>query len=168
MAEEGVSKNIYSGLYSFISGAFVVIFLTSSQTNSNALWAFIGAYGVLLSALLILCVLLGLAKGGLRVGLLMPFIIMIAVISYVCVLLNNYFDKITENKVSDYYTSFINITSILLGIQIYVLLNEITESSFKNFELSRKMAGMLRVFGFLNVISVITLQIILKYYTTDC
>ena len=93
---------------------------------------------------------------------------MIAVISYVCVLLNNYFDKITENKVSDYYTSFINITSILLGIQIYVLLNEITESSFKNFELSRKMAGMLRVFGFLNVISVITLQIILKYYTTDC
>lgn len=171
MIEEALAKNIYSGLYSFIIGSFVVIALiaiASNQNNSNALGALIIAYSTLLGALLILCILLSLLKGSLRIGLFMPFIVMMLVISYVCVLLWHNFDKITANKVSDYYTSFINLTSFLLFIQIYVLTNEITESTLKNFELSRKMVAMLRLFGFLNVISVITLQIILKYYTTDC
>ena len=47
-------------------------------------------------------------------------------------------DKIIENKVSDYYTSFINITSLLVYIQVYVLISELTEKSFKNFELPKK------------------------------
>lgn len=168
MISEALAMYIYSGLYSCIIGSLVVVTLTLGQTNSTALKALISTYGILLSVFVIMCVMLGLSKSGFGIGLFMPFIVMIAITLYVFVLLNYYFDKITENKVSDYYTSFMNITSILLFIQIYVLLNEITEYGFAKFELSRKIVAMLRLFGFLNIISVITLQIILRYYTTDC
>jgi hypothetical protein len=97
-----------------------------------------------------------------------PFLAVMVIIMWVLVLLYKYYDKIIGNKVSDYYTSFMNITSILLFIQIYVLVSEITEKSFASFSLTPKMASMLRLFALLNAISVITLAIVLKYYTTDC
>lgn len=181
MIDEKLVMQLYSGLYAAIVGSVVVILMTSGQTNSTALIAFTSAYSIILCAFVIICVLLGMLVetnqysdlGVFRkiikyVFLFFPFLVVMAVILWVFVLLNKYYNKIIENKVSDYYASFINTTSILLLIQVYVLLSELTERSFKNFELPKKTASMLRLFGLLNIISVFTLQIILKYYTTDC
>jgi hypothetical protein len=181
MIDDKLVMQIYSGLYSVIIGSAVVILMTSGQTNPTAVIAFTSAYSFILCVFAIICVLLGMSLdtnqyvdlGFFRkiikyVFLFFPFLVVMIVILWVLVLLNKYYDKIIENKVSDYYTSFINTTSILLFIQIYMLLGELTEMSFKNFELPKKTAAMLRLFGLLNIISVFTLQIILKYYTTDC
>ena len=184
MINEILFKDMYSWLYAFIITLIVIILITTGQTNSTALNAFRGSYMGLLVAITALCAMLGMAKsvefdvlypnlGLIRriikyVFLFFPFLTVMAVLIWVLVLLFKYFNKITENKVSDYYTSFVNTISILLFVQIYVLTNEISENSFKNFQLSKKTASLLRLFGLLNIISVFTLQIILKYYTTDC
>ena len=181
MIDEEIVMQLYSGLYAVIVGSVVVILMTSGQTNPTALIAFTSAYSFILGVFVFICVLLGMSMdpnqyaglGFFRkiikyVFLFFPFLVVMVVIMWVFWLLNKYYDKIIENKVSDYYTSFINTTSILLFIQVYVLLSELTERSFKNFELPKKTASMLRLFGLLNIISVFTLQIILKYYTTDC
>ena len=180
--DEKLAEHLYSFLYSLMIGSFIVICLTSGQTNTTALAGFIGAYGCLLFVFSSICVLLGMSKKTISqyenpgffvtvmqyLILFFPFLVMIVVIMSVLVLLNKYYDKIIENKVSDYYTSFINIVSILLFIQMYVLISEISDKTFKNYDLSKKTAQMLKLFGLLNIISVFTLQIILRYYTTDC
>jgi hypothetical protein len=176
--DPGLIKNIYSFLYSLIVGSGIVVFLTTGQTDSTSVAAFRGAYMILLCVFIFMCVLVGIHANFSDSSILMkifkfmylfyPFLAVMIIIMWVLVLLYKYDDKITENKVSDYYTSFINITSILLFIQIYVLVSEITEKTFANFSLPPKMASMSRLFALLNAISVITLSIVLKYYTTDC
>ena len=179
--DEKLVLQYYSWLYAIIVGSFVVVCLTSGQTNPTAVTGFLGAYAGLLLVFSGFCVLLGMSVDSTQytglgffskiikyILLFLPFLVVMAVVLWVVVLLNIYFDKIIQNKVSDYYTSFINITSLLVYIQVYVLISELTEKSFKNFELPQKTAAMLRLFGLLNIISVFTLQIILQYYTTDC
>ena len=171
-------KNMYSFLYSLLIGSGLVVFLTTGQTDSTSVVAFRTAYMVILSAFIFICVLIGVNANFGESSIFMkiwkfiyifyPFLVVMMVILWVLVLLFKYYDQIVGNSVSDYYTSFINITSILLFIQIYVLVSELTEKSFENFALAPKTAAMLRLFGLLNSISVITLGIILKYYTTDC
>lgn len=181
MIDEKLITQLYSGLYSVIAGSFLIILMTTGQTNSTAVIAFTSAYGVILCAFAIICALLGMAVDTSQyselgffkkiikyIFLFFPFLVVMIVIMWIFVLLNKYYDRITENKVSDYYTSFINMISLLLFIQSYVLLNELNEKSFKNYDLPKKTASMLRLFGFLNIISVLTLQIILRHYTTDC
>ena len=173
-----LTKNMNSFLYSMLMGSGIVVLMTSGQTDSTSLIAFRSAYMVILCVFIFLCVLIGsnanFGDSGLFtkiksfIFLFYPFLTVMMVILWILVLLYKYYDKIIENKVSDYYTSFINTTSILLFIQIYVLVSEITEKSFANFALAPKTAAMLRLFGLLNSISVITLNIILQYYTTDC
>ena len=176
--DQQLMKNMYSFLYSLLIGSGLVVFLTTGQTDSTSVVAFRTAYMVILSAFIFICVLIGVNANFGESSIFMkiwkfiyifyPFLVVMMVILWVLVLLFKYYDQIVGNSVSDYYTSFINITSILLFIQIYVLVSELTEKSFENFALAPKTAAMLRLFGLLNSISVITLGIILKYYTTDC
>jgi hypothetical protein len=176
--DQGLIKNIYSFLYSLIVGSGIVIFMTTGQTDSTSVNAFRSAYMILLCVFIFICVLIGLntnfgdssipMKVFKFMYLFYPFLAVMVIILWILVLLYKYYDKIIGNKVSDYYTSFMNVTSILLFIQIYVLISEITDKSFGGFSLSPKMASMLRLFALLNGISVITLGIVLKYYTTDC
>jgi hypothetical protein len=176
--DAGLIKNIYSFLYSLIVGSGIVIFMTTGQTDSSSVEAFRAAYMILLCVFIFICTLIGLNVNFGDSGILTkvfrfmylfyPFLAVMVIIMWVLVLLYKYYDKIIGNKVSDYYTSFMNITSILLFIQIYVLVSEITEKSFASFSLTPKMSSMLRLFALLNAISVITLAIVLKYYTTDC
>jgi hypothetical protein len=76
-----------------------------------------------------------------------------------------YYDRITEGKVSDYYTSFMNIASVMLLIQIYMIFSE---TSDKTPPLSLKTYSLLRMLAVLSALSVITVSIVLKFYITDC
>ena len=173
-----LTKNMNSFLYSMLMGSGIVVLMTSGQTDSTSLIAFRSAYMVILCVFIFLCVLIGsnanFGDSGLFtkiksfIFLFYPFLTVMMVILWILVLLYKYYDKIIENKVSDYYTSFINTTIILLFIQIYVLVNELISNPSTSFSLAPKTAAMLRLFGLLNGISVITLGIILKFYTTDC
>jgi hypothetical protein len=122
------------------------------------------AYVGLSLALALFIIAQGVNRPEFFYALIIPIIVFI---SYIIYLLFNYGDKISTNKVSDYYSTFMNLTNILLGIQIYILLSEITIKSFENFNLTPKILSILKLFSVLTIISGITLGIILKYYNTD-
>ena len=91
------------------------------------------------------------------------------IISWLLVLLYKYFDRITSNKVSDYYVSFVNISTILTLAQLFMLMNAVTDTYFENNKsLQPKTFSILILFGTINIITVITLGVILKSYVTDC
>jgi len=160
-----LSLNMFGGLYSLLVASVIIIFMTTGSTDTTALIAFRGSYFVILSALILLFVLI---RNSLTKRVVIAFLPIWIAIIYILILLYKYQDRITGNKVSDYYSTFMNLTNILLVIQIYILVSEISLKSFNEYKLSPKMGAILRLFGVLTIISTITLGIVLKYYTTDC
>jgi hypothetical protein len=180
----GFNMNSYNLLYIPIVAAAFVIYITMGLTDPTALAAFRASYIIVLTMFISMCALIvsninfsgqeysgfaGFFKMLIKLlKTIFPFVTIIVVILWILILLYKYYDRITENKVSDYYTTFINLTSFLLFIQIYILTNEITEKSFINFSLKPKVAALLKLLGLLDVLSAITLGVVLKYYITDC
>ena len=180
----GFNMNAYNLLYIPIVASAIVIYITMGTTDPTALIAFRASYITVLTMFISICVLIvsnmnltgqeysGFA-GFFRMVIkilktIFPFLTIITVILWILILLYKFYDRIIENKVSDYYTTFINITTVLLFIQIYILTSEITINSFVNFSLKPKIAALLKLLGLLDVLSAITLGIVLKYYVTDC
>lgn len=164
-----ISLNMFQLLSALIVSSSIVIFITTCLTNITSLLALKISYIIILISLVFIIILIGKSLTLLKMLLkFFPIFIPIFVsISYIIYLLFNYGDRISENKVSDYYSTFMNLTNLLLGIQIYILLSEITIKSFENFNLTPKLLSILKLFSVLTIISGITLGIILKYYNTD-
>ena len=164
-----ISLNMFQLLSALIVSSSIVIFITTYLTNIPSLLALKISYIIILISLVFIIILIGKSLTLLKMLFkFFPIFIPIFVsIGYIIYLLFNYGDRISENKVSDYYSTFMNLTNILLGIQIYILLGEITIKSFENFNLTPKILSILKLFSVLTTISGITLGIILKYYNTD-
>jgi hypothetical protein len=94
-----------------------------------------------------------------------PFLAILAVILWILVIISIYYDRITGGKVSDYYTSFMNIASFMILIQIYMIFSE---SNNKAQPISLKTYSILRMLSVLASLSVITVYVVLKFYVTDC
>ena len=163
------SLNMFRLFYSLIVSSSIVVFITTCLTDVTSLLALKISYIIILSSLIFIVILIGKGLTLLNVILkFFPIFIPIFVsIGYIIYLLFNYGDKISENKVSDYYSTFLNLTNILLFIQITILLSEINIKSFENLNLTPKILSILKLFSVLTTASGITLGIILKYYTTD-
>jgi len=168
-------QNLDFFLYSLAIGCGLAVLLTSGQSNKTAVTAFQVAYTILFCVVCYKTVITGLKVNFSDTQSTMskimafalafyPFIAVLVVILWILILVFKYNDRITGGKVSDYYSSFMNVTSILLLIQIYVIFSE----TDKNPTLSPKSASMLRLFAVLSSLSVITVNIILKFYVTDC
>lgn len=163
-------------LYSLVAGSGLVVILTSGRTDKVAVSAFQFAYSILFWVVCYKTLIAGinadftrsegfLAKGISFVMMFLPFLRIIAVILWILTLVYLYYDRITGGNVSDYYTPFMNIASIMLLIQIYMIFSE---TSDKNASLSLKTYSVLRMLSILAVFSVITVSIVLKFYITDC
>jgi hypothetical protein len=169
-------QNLDSFLYSLVAGAGLVVILTSGKTDKSAVTAFQVAYSILFCVVCYKSVLAGskldLSQSGSMITkainfitMFFPFLSILAVILWILVLVSLYYDRITEGKVSDYYTSFMNIASVMLLIQIYMIFSE---TSDKTPPLSLKTYSLLRMLAVLSALSVITVSIVLKFYVTDC
>ena len=170
-------KKLISISYSVIIASIIIIFITSEGNGQNMLVALLSGYGLLMWAILFIFGLLFLqltSKNENLTGVsglfkylnpLFPLVILLFIISIIIYLLGYYFDRISTGKVSDYYYSYSTLSSIFLLSQLVVILN-----SFKNNEtkLDDKTFSILMLLGTINMIIVITLGIILKFYTTDC
>jgi hypothetical protein len=169
-------QNLDTFLYSLVAGAGLVVILTSGKTDKSAVTAFQVAYSILFCVVCYKSVLAGskldLSQSGSMITkainfitMFFPFLSILAVILWILVLVSLYYDRITEGKVSDYYTSFMNIASVMLLIQIYMIFSE---TSDKTPPLSLKTYSLLRMLAVLSALSVITVSIVLKFYITDC
>jgi hypothetical protein len=171
MPDTVITTNLTNFLYAIIIAAVFCIFCTIGVQSKTALEALIGEYSVIGAALLLILVLktvnINASEQLLSLSTLFtlgPFLLILFIIIYYIVIINIYFDKIVSNKISDYYFSFSNISTVLIMAQIFLLVSTIAKTT----ELPRKTFSILMLLGTINAIVVITLGIVLKFYTTDC
>jgi hypothetical protein len=160
-----ISLTMFKIMYALLAGSAIVIFMTSGLTDNTAINALRGSYFIALCSLIFIFILI---RNSLTLSVILAFLPIWTTMVFIIILLYKYYDKISGNKVSDYYLTFMNLTNFLLSIQIYILLSEISIKSFQEFKLTPKMGAILKLFSVLTTVSVITLGIILKQYTTDC
>lgn len=174
-------KDWYASVYKgfIIAGlvAFLIGFFTQGQTS---LGAYISGYSVLtLGIMMILLVLFNgiLSKSpndslfSLIYEILLtsgPFLLILAVISFILYLMVTYKNNIINNRVSQSYYTFSNISVILLFIQLYILYTNITTNKFETTgKMSKVTSNLIYLLSVLGGICSIIIFTILKYYTTD-
>jgi hypothetical protein len=171
----------YSTIYKACIIASMVSFIIGFFTPTNvALGAYIAGYSVL--TLGIMMILIVLFNNILRVSsnassfstlssIIMttgPFLLILAIISFVLYLLINYKNIINAGQVSPSYNSFSNIIVLLLMLQNYIVYTNIGTDSFESSgKLSKITSSLLYLIGILAFICSIILYTILKYYSTD-
>lgn len=97
-----------------------------------------------------------------------PFILILAVISFVLFLLINYQDKIIAGQVAPSYNSFSNIIVMLLLLQVYLVYTNINTDTFESSgKIPKVTSSLVYLLGVLTGICSIILSTILKYYSTD-
>ena len=149
-----VTTNISNFLYALIIAAVFAVFCTIGVNTQGALEALIGEYCIIGAAVLILLVLKirVISPENLRtmstLFTLAPFVFILFIV------------------ISKYYYSFSTISTLLLVAQIILLVSSVAKANIT--ELSKKTFSILMLLGTINGIVVVTLGIILKFYTTDC
>jgi len=97
-----------------------------------------------------------------------PFILLIGIIIYMIYLLSYYFSQITSGRIPGGYYTFMNIFIVLLMLEFYVFYNGMQDKNFKITGSLGKITGMtLYLLELISIVTVITLGIILKYFSTD-
>jgi hypothetical protein len=171
-----LSSDIGKFLFAILLATIISIFCTIWATDKNTVESLIAEYSVMEGVIVLLTVLTILNMKARNIGLftfdtfitLFPFLLIIFIVGYYIALLSIYIDRIATNKVSPYYSSFSGTFISLIIAQIMVLINDIMKKPDSSPILSRKTFSILMFLGTINTITVITLGIILKLYSTDC
>ena len=99
---------------------------------------------------------------------ILPFICIIAVIVAYLVQIGKFKDRITNGHISSSYYSFSNIFLILIFLQSYVFYTALQDSQFKETHtLNKVYSGILNILSLFSAMTVITIYIILAFYSTD-
>ena len=97
-----------------------------------------------------------------------PFCILLAISIYSIYLLTKYKHRISKGNVAPGYTNFTNISIVLFLVQLYIFYLGTQKQTFKDTSRLDKVYSMILFFvGILNIISVVTISIILALFTTD-
>jgi len=163
---------IYAGMTAFIIGTF-----TNSETS---LGAYISGYSVFTLGIMMILVILfsNILKINQNESMLRivyeiilgggPFILILAVISFILYQLINYKDNIISGQVAPGYNSFSNIIVMLLLIQFYIVNSNINTEKFElTGKISKVTTSIIYLLGVLTAICSIILYTILNYFSTD-
>jgi len=157
-------KSIYYTIFMFS----ILLFIFTFFTNGNTSFVLIEIANILLS----IGILFELCLYGGNVNDLvkffkysMPFVLMILIIVYTLYILFSYQSIISNGYVSNGYYTFINISSILVLLQLFIFFKNKKEDT--ELRISPGVSGIICLIGILNMICMITVYIILSHYTTD-
>jgi hypothetical protein len=163
----------------------ILLFATVGSSSVNALNGTIAGYALLGAGILLLVsfLLYGvftnrkeesvLAKNGRQMFMSAiytggPFFVVLGIIGYTLYLLITYKNRISEGNVSPGYASFTNISIILILMQLYLFYLGTQKENFKKTSRLDRVYSMLLYFvGIINIVTVITIGIILAYFSTD-
>ena len=83
--------------------------------------------------------------------------------------LSKYFDKISKGEVSSYYSSFSVLSIIFLFTQVTIIFSSMFDALKNSNEklFSKNTSTLLRLFGVINMLIVLTIGVILQFYSTD-
>lgn len=160
--------------YSLGIAAIIIILFTTGATNPNEVYALLYSYIILSCSIMFLFGLLWnkIDRPGIgtftKLMTLFPFIMIMVITFGIPFFLFFHFDRITKG-VSNYYTLFLNISTIITIVQIWLFFKAINDKYFQsNNALNPKTFSVLSLLGTLNLIVCITLGVVVKYYATDC
>jgi hypothetical protein len=149
----------------FIIVSFIIISITANVTNANGLSALLGGYSGLMLGILFVTILSWVYTKRIYLEMLPVLIISGFLIFY----LSKYFDKISKGEVSSYYSSFSVLSTIFIFTQLTIIFssvfNALKNSNEKLF--SKFTSTLLGLFGVINFLIVLTIGIILQFYSTD-
>lgn len=173
------SLSIYSVVYySFIIVGLVLSIVSIFVRGSSGAIVTITAYTCILAGLLlILGILFDKLKG--KTNTLMdtlnlikinigPFLLLALTIVYLLSITIYYKPRISEGSISENYYTFSNLTIILICIQFAILYTGMNKQIFKQQGvLPLSYSSLIYLVGIINIIFVISIGVMLKYYTTD-
>jgi hypothetical protein len=183
-------KNWYRSTYNALLIVSVMLFLIAFGTTGDVnIGTTISAYSLLVLSIFMILVLVVnttlLAETNDISGFQSimdvlrsagPLFLILGVIGFVLYLLIYYKNDILENRVSNSYYTFSNITTLIVLTQIYLLYTNMnnmnnmktTDDGFNTpFKLSKVVSGCLLIIGLFSLMSSMILYTILRYYTTD-
>lgn len=178
--EEKLYASLLNISYALTIAAIIIIIITTGIPGESSLIALISGYSALLIGIFFLLFLtyntilpFGAQKlktiGGIMsvVKPFFPSILIIFVLSLLLAFLSIYFHRIATGKVPEYYYSFSTMSTILLLVQLGVWFHAIYQNAGK-MTINNRTFSILTLIGTVNALTVITLGIVLKYYSTDC
>ena len=171
-----MNKNIYVTIYNSFIFCSVVLFIVSMfVSNTTKLQLNIAGYSILgLAILLMTSIMIGNIYKKLSlasnmevmttlIGVSGPIVIL-APIVYIVVLLVKYSSVIKEGNVGNGYYTFTFISTLLMLLQLYILVN----SSGNGVEnISKISNATLNLVALINIICIVTIHTILESFTTD-
>lgn len=167
-------KSLVGIPYSLGIAALIVILFTTGATNTNEVYALQYSYIILSCAIMFLFGLLWNKIDRPEINMLnkimtlFPFIMIMMITFGIPILIYLYFDKITKG-VSNYYTLFLNLSTMITIVQIWLFFKATNDKFFiVNNVLNPRTFSILTLLGTINLIVCITLGVVVKYYSTDC
>jgi len=161
-------KKVMNVPYAVIIASFIIIIITTNMTDSNGLSALIGGYSGLLLGLLFVMII-NLVFTNTSYLDMFPILMLLIIITLIISYLGVYFDRISKGEVSGYYSSFSFLSLIFLATQISLiftaLYNNTQNPNTKLF--SDTTFSLLGLFSVINIILVITIGIVLHFYSTQ-
>jgi hypothetical protein len=145
--------------------SIIIIIITTNVKNSNGLSALLGGYSGLMLGILFVTILSWVYTKRIYLEMLPVLIISGFLIFY----LTKYFDKISKGEISSYYLSFSVLSSIVLFTQVTIIFSSIFDALKNSNEklFSKNTSTLLGLFGVINFLIVLTIGIILQFYSTD-
>lgn len=161
-------KKVMNVLFSIIVASCVIIIITANITDSNGLSALMGGYSGLLLGMLFIIILNILFKQSTYFDMI-PVLMIIIIVGLLLNYLRIYFDNISLGQVSSYYSSFSLLSTIFLFTQLIIIFGAIyTKNESDGSKLFKDSTfALLGLISVINIIIVITIGIILHFYSTQ-
>lgn len=164
---EELKKVMYIPL-SVIFASFIIIIVTTSMTDTNGLSALFGGYSGLLIGMLFMMILITTFTESKYLDMF-PIVMILIIVSLLLFYLGTYFERISKGEISQYYFSFSILSTIFLLAQSSIVVNSINDSINNPGKglFSDTTFSLLGLISVINILIVLTLGIILKFYSTQ-
>ena len=162
-------KTIMNIPFSVIIASFIIIIITTNMTDTNGLSALIGGYfGLMIGMLFVL--ILNLVFTNTTYLDMFPVVFVLAIIGLIVYYLFTYFDRISKGEVSGYYGSFSILSTIFLitqSIMIFTAIFNKLQNPNISVLFNDTTFAILGLFGVINMLIVLTMGIVLHFYSTQ-
>ena len=162
-------KQVMNVLLSIVFASCVIILVTMNMTDSNGLSALLGGYAGLLLGMLFIMIVSLIFTNTTYLDMF-PVVMIIIITGLLMYYLYKYFDNISSGHVSSYYSSFSLLSAIFLFTQLIIVFSAIygkTEDDQNTKLFNDTTFSLLGLFSVINMITVLTIGIVLHFYSTQ-
>jgi hypothetical protein len=152
-----------------IFASLIIIIVTTNMTDTNGLSALLGGYSGLFLGMFFVILINLLFTNASYLGMF-PIVMILAIAGLLVFYLSVYFDRISKGEVSDYYIIFSTRSTMFLVIQLFIIFSAMYSKTLvdKNTTLfDNTTISLLGLFSVINMLFVLTIGIVLKFYSTQ-